>query len=112
MPTKLTPEQIKELLEPTKPQKIPNRPIALPEGRGPLQYTEKEQRCLNSGYYAIDPKTNQRFYKKTHGRCNSPTHYELEGIPYCVQHCLHRMNEMLIVAAGEEPTEVRDTTDV
>lgn len=106
----LDPELIKELLAPKAKaaQKTANASIALPPGRGPLQLVEKEQLCLNSGYYAIDTATNERYYKKTGGKCGSPTHYELGGIPYCMTHCLHRMNEMLIEAAGEAPTEVRD----
>src|SRR5437868_1298957 len=103
-------EMIKDLLAP-KPkaaQKTATTSIALPPGRGPLQMVDKQQQCLNSGYYAIDVDTNQRYYKKTQGRCGSPTNYELNGVPYCLTHCLHRMNELLIEAAGGTMTEVRD----
>lgn len=48
----------------------------IPEQRGPLRHYDTEARCASRG-------------------CNSPTHFKLEGVSYCMIHCLYLMNEML-----------------
>lgn len=74
---------------------------------GALRYYDRERICLNSGYYAIDPETDERYYKKTQGKCGSPTHWELDGVPYCQIHVLYRMNELITQLRGQEPTPTR-----
>lgn len=43
---------------------------------GPLRTYDQEMRCASRG-------------------CGSPTHFQLNGIPYCWPHVVWRMNEML-----------------
>jgi hypothetical protein len=88
----LNTEQISSLLEPklrkiSRPEveKEPRRFPAI-EQHGPLRYYDIEMRCL----------------KKTVGgdnftrTCGSPTHFKLQGVAYCMIHCLVQMNELLI----------------
>jgi hypothetical protein len=112
MPGKsLSQEEIKAILAPTakkaaKPQANPH--TVVPQN-GPLKYSDKEQACLNSGYYTVDAETGERYYKKTStGKCGSSTHFTLDGIPYCHIHLLYRMNEMLMEFRGIPQTEVRE----
>jgi len=49
----------------------------VPEQRGPLRRFEREMRCASRG-------------------CGSSTYFKLQGIPYCMIHCLRLMNEMLV----------------
>lgn len=91
------------------PKTSTNNVPPVPPQRGPLRFFDKERICLNSGYYAIDPETNERYYKKTHGKCGTSTHWELDGVPYCTIHILYRMNEELMKHRGIEPTEVRES---
>jgi hypothetical protein len=100
---------LEELLKP-KPaaqQKIKYTAREFPPQWGPLKYFDKERRCLNSGYAAIDPDTNERYYKKTHGKCDSPTHWELDGTPMCLLHAAYKMSDMLYEARGNT-IEVRE----
>jgi hypothetical protein len=104
---------LKDLLAPKpkpkakSPQAGKDRSSTAVPQNGPLKFFDKEKTCLNSGYYAIDPETNERYYKKSHGRCGSPTHWELDGVPYCHIHVLYKMNEMLMELRGQEPTPTR-----
>jgi hypothetical protein len=43
---------------------------------GPLRHSDVERRCASRG-------------------CTSPTHFKLDGIPYCMMHCLREMNVKL-----------------
>lgn len=52
-------------------------PYPIPEQFGPLRHWDATLRCASRG-------------------CASPTHYKLQGIPYCYIHCLRKMNDMLI----------------
>ena len=109
-------EQIKALLAP-KPKKAPQPARGsftareLPPQWGPLTFKDKEQRCLNSGYMAIDPETNERYYKKTHGSCQAPTNWELDGVPYCLLHAAYKMSDRLyelnggVIEYRESPSE-------
>lgn len=62
---------------------------------GPLRYYDSEKACENSGYYAIN-EDNERYWKKSNGRCGSPSHWELEGVRYCMIHVVYKMNRMLM----------------
>lgn len=97
-------DTISKLLAP-KPKATPKPPGGFtaresPPQWGPLRYFDKERRCENSGYAAIDPETNKRYYKKTQGRCNSPTHWELDGVPYCLLHASYKMSDQLFELKG------------
>lgn len=48
----------------------------VPEQHGPLRQFERAMRCASRG-------------------CGSSTFFKLQGIPYCMIHCLRRLNEML-----------------
>jgi hypothetical protein len=102
----LNPDEIGSLLAPKKKtapaksglNRLPARQV--PPQWGPLTFHDKEQRCMSSGYMAIDPVTNERYFKKTQGRCNSPTNWELGGIPYCLLHAAYRMSDQLYELNG------------
>lgn len=113
MSTPLSSEQIKELLAPkAKAKPKPQSGYTareLPPQLGPLKSHEKEQRCVSSGYYAIDLETNERYYKKySRGSCRSPTHWTLDGIPLCSVHAMYRMSELILELRGEQATPLLD----
>lgn len=91
-----------------KPQAAGKKSHDVPPVTGPLRFYDNESPCLNSGYYAIDTETGNRYYKKTHGKCGSPTHWEFDGVRYCHIHVLHKMNETIMELRGIEAVEVRD----
>jgi hypothetical protein len=67
----LDPQELQKLLTPKAKPKAPVKNLPArehPPQWGPLKFFDKERRCENSGYAAIDPETNERYYKKTHGR--------------------------------------------
>lgn len=63
----------------------------IPVQYGPLRFYDKEMRCIVSGRME-----EGRFVKNNKGKCNSPTHIKLQGIPTCSMHALRKMNELLI----------------
>jgi hypothetical protein len=110
----LTPEQITALLKPkakAKPAKGGHTAREMPPQWGPLKFFDKERQCENSGYVAIDPETNERYYKKTHGRCGAPTNWELNGVPYCLLHASYKMSDTLFELNGGK-IEVRYMDDM
>jgi hypothetical protein len=58
---------------------------------GPVRFVDKEMRCLVSGY-----KDNEGNWIKTKGKCNSSTYVKVEGIPTCMIHAVHKLNEMIV----------------
>lgn len=49
----------------------------VPEQHGPLRRYERNMRCASRG-------------------CASPTYHKVQGVPYCMIHCMGRLNNMLI----------------
>lgn len=105
----LDPDQIKLLLAPKPKPKIPTggginqkpaRTTDNPPQWGPLTFNDKETRCESSGYIAIDTETNERYYKKTQGRCGSPTNWGLNGVPYCLLHAAYKMSDQIYTLNG------------
>jgi|SRR5215831_287414 len=71
----LTPEQVQSLLN---QDKVPTQHTIQV---GPVSQVDKEKRCVSRG-------------------CSSPTHWLLDGIPFCSTHLIDSLNERFI------PTEL------
>lgn len=81
MNTVLSPEQIIALLKQDTAATC-SMGHNIPEQYGPLRHYDVTMRCASRG-------------------CGSPTHFKLNDIPYCMIHCLRRMNDMLTEKGGE-----------
>lgn len=53
------------------------RSYPTPKQEGPLRYWDATLRCASKG-------------------CSSPTHWKLQGVPYCYIHAMRKMNIMLV----------------
>lgn len=83
----LSNEEIARLLATTSPQEATYEPL-MPAHiqRGPLRWYDKEMRCALRG-------------------CTSPTYCRINGIPRCMIHALHDLNELLLAFEGVAPND-------
>ena len=72
-------EIIDELLEESETTARYEAPVQ----HGPLRQFDNYFRCASRG-------------------CSSPTFFKLQGIPYCMIHCLRTMNDMLVERGVEK----------
>ena len=89
----LSNDEIQELLAPKssvtklEPRPHTKHPAFLNVGR--ITYSDKMEPCLNAGYWKV--VENEAVFAKSNG-CHSPTHYKLDGVFYCVNHLLSKLN--------------------
>lgn len=55
----------------------------VPEQTGPVRFFDATLRCTSRG-------------------CSSPTHFKLQGIPYCMIHLIWKMNSMMLAMGIEK----------
>lgn len=82
MNTALSQEQIAALLKQDTATEC-SMGHKIPEQHGPMRHYDRTMRCASRG-------------------CGSPTHFKLQGISYCMIHCLRKMNDMLVELGVEQ----------
>lgn len=55
----------------------------VPEQKGPVRFYDNTLRCASRG-------------------CASPTHFKVQGVPYCMIHVVWKLNDMLLELGVEK----------
>lgn len=55
----------------------------VPEQKGPVRFFDATLHCASRG-------------------CSSPTHFKLQGVPYCMIHVVWKLNDMLLELGVEK----------
>lgn len=79
-------DALTELLE--TPDKISDEAFYLklykvPKQKGPVRFFDATLRCASRG-------------------CGSPTHFKLQGVPYCMIHTIWKLNDLLLSMGVEK----------